>query len=519
MPDELSPREFATRIGATTRTIQRWIGSGRLGARRVGGRWRVASDAIDAFMPSREQPAIRPTSASTRAIRTLFVANRGEIARRISRTAERLAIRAVVPPTDGPGALDLLDIGAVVAAARAVGADGLHPGFGFLAESADFAEAVEAAGIAWVGPPPRAIRTMGDKAAARHLAASLGVPVVPGYDGSAQSDQALTAAAGRVGYPLLVKPAGGGGGKGIRVVREPGRLQDALAGARREAQAIFGDQRLVLERLVEGARHVEVQVLFDRHGGGIHLGERDCSTQRRHQKVLEEAPSPAVTPAIRERLTTGALALARAVGYESAGTCEFLLTDRDEVFFLEMNTRLQVEHPVTELITGLDLVELQLRVAGGEPIGTTQAEADKRRAGGGHAIEVRLYAEDAEAGFLPATGRVEGLEWPRGEGIRIDAGIDVGDEVTGRFDPMVAKLIAHGSDRAEALERLRAALDETRVLGLVTNLRFLRWLVREPAVRDGDVRTDTLERIWPPDDWAARTAIPDAAWSAAARRL
>ncbi|HET9681331.1 MAG TPA: biotin carboxylase N-terminal domain-containing protein, partial [Candidatus Limnocylindrales bacterium] len=522
MTDELSPSEFARRIGATTRSVQRWIATGRVPARRVGGRWRVASDAIDAFVAPGTAPGRRlgPSApVPSRAIRTLFVANRGEIARRITRTAERLGIRVVVPATDGADALDLLDIGAVVAAARAAGADAVHPGFGFLAENADFADAVDAAGIAWVGPPAAAIRAMGDKAAARRLALGLGVPVVPGYDGAAQSDRALAAAARRVGYPLLVKPAGGGGGKGMRTVRDPARFGDAIAAARREAQAAFGDDRLVLERLVEGARHVEVQVLFDRHGGGIHLGERDCSTQRRHQKVLEEAPSPAVTPAIRERLTSSALALAGAVGYESAGTCEFLLTDRGEVFFLEMNTRLQVEHPVTELITGLDLVECQLRVAAGEPLGLAQAEVDERRTRGGHAVEVRLYAEDAEAGFLPATGRIDALRWPAGDGIRVDAGIDLGDVVTGRFDPMLAKIVAHGVDRPTALDRLQVALDDTLVLGLVTNLRFLRWLVREPAVRDGQVRTDTLERIWPPDDWAQRASMPDAAWAEAARAL
>jgi excisionase family DNA binding protein len=518
MPEELSPSQAAARIGATTRSVQRWIATGRLPARRVGGRWRVASDALDAFgeTPVRE---VDGEQAPATAIRTLFVANRGEIARRIGRTADRLGVRCVVPATDGPRAVDLLDIDAVVAAALAAGADAVHPGFGFLAENAAFAAAVIVAGLRWVGPPPEAIRAMGDKAAARRLAERLGVPVVPGYDGSAQSDRALRSAAERIGYPLLIKPAAGGGGKGMRTVRDPERLRDSLASARREATAAFGDDRLVLERLVEGARHVEVQVLFDRHRHGIHLGERDCSTQRRHQKILEETPSPAVTPAIRATLTDAALRLAGAVGYESAGTCELLLTDRGEVFFLEMNTRLQVEHPVTELVTGLDLVELQLRIAAGERLTVTQAEADAARASGGHAIEVRLYAEDAEAGFLPATGRIEALEWPAGPGIRIDAGIDAGDDVSGRFDPMLAKVIAHGSDRAEALERLTDALDRTTVLGLVTNLRFLRWLVREPAVRDGAMRVDSLDRIWPPDDWAARTAIPEAVWQAAASLL
>ena len=420
-----------------------------------------------------------------------------------------------MPVTEGPGGLDLLDARAVVAAAVDSGADALHPGFGFLAESAAFAEAVIAAGIRWVGPPPEAIRQMGDKAAARRLAVSLGVPVLPGYDDADQSDQTLSAAADRIGFPVLVKPAAGGGGKGMRIVRDADRLGDALAAGRREATAAFGDGRLILERFLEGPRHVEIQVLFDGHGNGVHLGERDCSIQRRHQKVLEETPSPAVDPALRRQLGEAALALASAVGYVGAGTCEFLVDDRGEPVFLEMNTRLQVEHPVTELVTGRDLVEDQLRIAAGEALGFGQADVTAA----GHAIEVRIYAEDAEGGFLPAIGRIEELRWPAGSGIRVDAGVTRGDEVTGRFDPMLAKVIAHGATRDEALDRLTAALDDTLVLGLTTNLRFLRWLVREPVVRGGQARIDTLERIWPPDDWAERTALPDQAWAAAAVAL
>jgi acetyl-CoA/propionyl-CoA carboxylase biotin carboxyl carrier protein len=519
MGDELSPSQAAARIGATTRSVQRWIASGKLPARRVGGRWHVANDAIDAFVVAGARAgtgARTGPGTAPRPIRSVFIANRGEIASRIGRTCERLGVRSIAPATDGPDALDLLDIEAVVRAAKAAGVDAVHPGFGFLAENAEFAESVARAGLIWVGPPPAAIRVMGDKAAARRLAASLGVPVLAGYDEADQTDGALTAAAGRVGFPLLVKPAAGGGGKGMRNVREPARLPDALAASRREAAAAFGDDRLILERLVERARHIEIQVLFDADGHGVHLGERDCSIQRRHQKVLEEAPAPAVSGVLRGRLGEAALALARAVGYVGAGTCEFLLDERGSFSFLEMNTRLQVEHPVTELITGRDLVADQLRIAAGEALGLTQADAARTT---GHAVEVRLYAEDAEDGFLPATGRIEALHWPAGDGIRVDAGIELGSVIGGRFDPMLAKLIAWGPDRRAALARLANALDETVVLGVVTNLRFLRWLVRQPVVLDGEARTDTLDRIWPPDDWAERTSVPDELWTIAAAAL
>jgi acetyl-CoA/propionyl-CoA carboxylase, biotin carboxylase, biotin carboxyl carrier protein len=458
--------------------------------------------------------AIKGLQGEQPSIRSLFIANRGEIATRISRTCARLGIEAVVPTTDGPNALDLLSIGAVVDAARTARADALHPGFGFLAESAPFAEAVIAAGIRWVGPPPAAIRAMGDKAAARQLARELGVPTLPGYDGADQSDEAIAVAAAEIGAPLLVKPSAGGGGKGMRIVGDLAQLGDAVAGARREARAAFGDDRIILERYLEGPRHVEVQLLFDSHGNGVHLGERDCSIQRRHQKVLEETPSPAVDQATRGRLTEAALALGRAVGYVSAGTCEFLLADDGTLAFLEMNTRLQVEHPVTEAVTGRDLVADQLRIAAGEPLGFGQSEVQPR----GHAIEVRLYAEDADEGFLPATGRIEALRWPAGEGIRVDAGVELGTEIGGRFDPMLAKIVAHGPDRPTALARLTDALDRTLVLGLTTNLRFLRWLVRRSEVVDGEARIDTLDRIWP-DDQADRREIPDATWRAAARLL
>jgi acetyl-CoA/propionyl-CoA carboxylase biotin carboxyl carrier protein len=451
----------------------------------------------------------------TRAIGRLYIANRGEIAARIGRTAAALGMDAVAPPTDGPDAVDLLDAAAVIADARRVEADAVHPGYGFLAESAAFADAVVAAGLRWVGPPASAIRALGDKAAARRLASSLGVPTLAGYDDTNQSDTTLRAAAERIGLPVIVKPSAGGGGKGMHVVRTIDAFDEAISAARREARTAFGDDLLILERFVEGPRHVEIQVLFDEQGHGVHLGERDCSLQRRHQKILEEAPSPAVDPRLREAMGAAALRLAGAVGYASAGTVEFLLDDRGTFSFLEMNTRLQVEHPVTELVTGRDLVADQLHIAEGRPLALLEEEVRID----GHAVEVRLYAEDAENGFLPATGRIEALEWPVGDGIRVDAGVALGDDVGGRFDPMLAKLIAFGGTRDEAFDRLADALDETVVLGLVTNLRFLRWVVAQPFVRDGQVRIDTLERFWPPAGWAASMAPPDGVWALAAREL
>ncbi len=453
--------------------------------------------------------------ATSGPIRVLFVANRGEIAARIERTCERMGIACVVPHRDVDPGLDLLDATAVVAAALRSGADALHPGYGFLAESAAFATAVLDAGLRWVGPPPGAIRALGDKASARRRATSLGIPVLPGYDGEDQSDETLRAEAGRVGYPLLVKPAGGGGGKGMRIVHAAGALDHALTAARREAGAAFGDGRLLLERNVAPARHVEIQVLFDGAGHGVHLGDRDCSVQRRFQKVLEEAPGPSVGPALRKALGQAALRLASSVGYTSAGTCEFLVDDADAWWFLEMNTRLQVEHPVTELVTGRDLVADQLRIAAGEPLGFGQGDVRFD----GHAVEVRLYAEDPAVGFLPATGRVEALRWPAGPGVRVEPGVAAGGEVAGRFDPMLAKVAAWGRAREEALDRLTAALDATVVLGLTTNLRFLRWLVRSAAVREGRSRTDTIESHWPPPEGWGPPAIPEAAWQLAARLL
>ncbi len=509
--DALTPRQVADELGVTVRTVQRWVADGRLPASRVGGRVRVSRASLGAV-------AAAPTTQPPRPIRSLLIANRGEIVARIARTARALGIRAIgvhAPDDRPPDGVDLalpisdyLDAGAILGGARRAGAEALHPGYGFLSENPAFADAVERAGLIWVGPPASAIAAMGDKAAARRIAVAHGVPVVPGYDGEAQDDATLVAEAGRIGLPVLIKPSAGGGGKGMRVVREAAQLPDELAAARREASRAFGDDRLILERLLVGARHVEVQVLFDARGNGIHLGERDCSTQRRNQKIIEESPAPSVSPELRRRLGEAALEVAAAVGYVGAGTVEFLLTDDASFFFGEMNTRLQVEHPVTEAVTGRDLVADQLRIASGEPLAVEQGAVRWN----GHAMEARLYAEDPDAGFLPSTGRLVRLRWPAG--IRIETGLREGDVVSDRYDPLLAKLIAHGASRGEAIARLRKGLDETLVLGVRTNLRFLRWLLAQPAIQDGEMRIDTLAGLVPP------SAMPDdGAWVAAATAL
>ncbi len=513
---ELTPREVAERLGVTARTVQRWIADGRLPAHRVGGRHRVRPADLHGLADEAAQPAAPPTG-----IGTLLVANRGEIVSRIARTARALGMRvlATVEPGDRrPHGVDgvveigsYLDAEEVVGAARAAGAHAVHPGYGFLAESPLLAALVPAGGMTWVGPPAAAIAAMGDKAAARRTAAEHGVPVLPGYDGRAQDEASLAAEATRIGYPLLIKPSAGGGGKGMRTVRSPEELPDALAGARREAERAFGDGRLVLERHLDDARHVEIQVLADRHGAAVHLGERDCSTQRRHQKVVEEAPGPVVEPQLREQMGAAALSVASAVGYVGAGTVEFLLAPDGRFYFLEMNTRLQVEHPVTELVTGRDLVADQLRIAVGEPLGFEQRSVSWR----GHAIEARVYAEEPEAGYLPQSGAVARLRWPQHEGVRVDAGVVEGDVVSDRYDPMLAKLAAHGADRHEALSRLRRALDDTLLLGVRTNLRFLRWLLHQAPMVDGQMRVDTLDSLTLP-----QPAEPtEEAWLAAARHL
>ena len=437
----------------------------------------------------------------------LLIANRGEIARRVIRSAHSMGISTVAvyadPDADAPyvseadqavalegrsSAETHLDIDKVLDAAKLANADAVHPGYGFLSENADFARAVEDAGMTWVGPTPEAIEKMGDKISARKVMARAGAPTLPAAEIPAGDD--LSAAAREVGYPLLVKASAGGGGKGMRVVRSESDLRDAVASAQREASAAFGNDTVYFERWLETCRHVEVQVLGDKHGNLIHCFERECSIQRRRQKIIEEAPSPAVTPAIRERLVSVALAAARAIDYESAGTVEFLL-DGENVWFLEMNTRLQVEHPVTEEITGLDLVREQLRVAQGETLSVTQSDL----AVNGHAIEARIYAEDPANNFLPTPGTVE--IWEPSQGARFESGVESGSVVGVEFDPMLAKVIVHAPTRREAGLRLARVLESTRIQGITTNRDFLVSTLRTPAFLSGDTTTDFVERIAP----------------------
>jgi geranyl-CoA carboxylase alpha subunit len=467
-------------------------------------------------------------------LHTLLVANRGEIACRVMRTARSLGLRTVAVYSDadaaaphvrmadaavrlgpGPAAESYLRIDAILDAARRSGADAVHPGYGFLSENAGFAQACLDAGLVFVGPPPDAIAAMGDKAAAKRRMLAAGVPCLPGYLGEAQDEATLAAEAHQLGLPLLVKAVAGGGGRGMRVVREAGELAAALEGARREALSAFGDGTLMLERLVEGGRHIEIQVFADLHGHVIHLGERDCSAQRRRQKLIEESPSPAIAAAQRAAMGRDAVAAARAVGYVGAGTVEFIVDAAGRHCFLEMNTRLQVEHPVTELVTGLDLVEWQLRVAAGEPLPLTQEQVHFD----GHAIEARLCAEDPYAGFVPQTGRI--VAWRpevlEARGVRVDAGIAEGDTVSPYYDAMLAKLIVHGRDRDDAIRRLRAALRELVLFGPRHNAAFLADLIDHDDFRAGRLTTGHV------DAWAAqgapllqRPAVSDEAWWLAA---
>jgi len=441
---------------------------------------------------------------------TVLVANRGEIAVRVIRTLRRLGIRSVAVYSDpdadarhvleadtavrlGPAAAreSYLDIDKVVDAAVRTGAQAIHPGYGFLSENADFAAACERAGVVFLGPPALAIQVMGDKITAKNAVAAFDVPVVPGVAKPGLTDDDLVAAAEEIGYPVLIKPSAGGGGKGMRLVEDPARLREALVSARREAASSFGDDTLFLERFVLRPRHIEVQVLADTHGNVVHLGERECSLQRRHQKVIEEAPSPLLDTSTRARIGAAACNTARSVDYVGAGTVEFIVSAErpDEFFFMEMNTRLQVEHPVTEAVTGLDLVEWQLRVAAGEKLAFAQDEIELR----GHAIEARLYAEDPARGFLPTGGQVLQVFEPSGDGVRVDSSLLAGTLVGSDYDPMLSKVIAHGTDRDEALAKLDAALAQTMVLGVQTNIEFLRFLVADERVRAGDLDTGLLD--------------------------
>jgi 3-methylcrotonyl-CoA carboxylase alpha subunit len=475
-------------------------------------------------------------------IRKLLIANRGEIAARIVATARRMGIATVAVHSDadagalhtlmadeairiGPAsaAQSYLDPARLLAAARTTGADAIHPGYGFLSENPDFVEAVAAAGLTFVGPSATAIRAMGLKDAAKRLMEAAGVPVVPGYHGEDQRPEALAAEADRIGYPVMIKARAGGGGKGMRLVEGPADFAAALASAGREAEAAFGDPACLVEKAILRPRHIEIQVFGDSHGNAIHLLERDCSLQRRHQKVIEEAPAPGMTPEMRAAMGQAAVQAAQAIGYSGAGTVEFIVDASeglwpDRFWFMEMNTRLQVEHPVTEAVTGLDLVEWQLRIAAGEALPLTQGDI----APNGHAIEARLYAEDPVTGFLPATGTLTHLAFPShaafGPGpLRVDAGVREGDTITPHYDPMIAKLIVHAPDRDAALAGLHAALTRTRIAGTTTNLAFLAALTQVPEVRAGDLdtgligrRIDDLTATPAPSDTALATAVFEA---------
>jgi 3-methylcrotonyl-CoA carboxylase alpha subunit len=441
----------------------------------------------------------------------ILIANRGEIACRVARTARRMGVRSVAVYSDADaGALHVevcdeayrlgppppresyLCGDKIIAIARRAGAQAIHPGYGFLSENADFAAAVAAAGLVFIGPPPAAIRAMGSKSESKTIMGRAGVALVPGYHGADQDDALLRREADAIGYPVLIKASAGGGGKGMRVVSRAEDFAAALTAARREAQASFGDEAMLIEKYLSEPRHIEMQVFADMHGACVHLFERDCSVQRRHQKIIEEAPAPGMTTARRAEMGAAAIAAAKAIGYVGAGTVEFIAeASGGRFYFMEMNTRLQVEHPVTEMITGLDLVEWQLRVAAGEPLPRPQAEI----AISGHAIEARIYAEDPDRGFLPSTGRISHLSSPSvSDHVRIDSGVRSGDEVSRFYDPMLAKLIAWGGDRYEALRRLAGALAQYRVVGVATNVAFLQRLITHPSFVDAQLDTGLIAR-------------------------
>ncbi|HJR73878.1 MAG TPA: acetyl/propionyl/methylcrotonyl-CoA carboxylase subunit alpha [Luteimonas sp.] len=464
----------------------------------------------------------------------ILIANRGEIACRVIRTCRRLGIATVAVYSEadadaqhvrqadeayligGPRPADSYLRGdAVIAAAKEAGAQAIHPGYGFLSENADFADAVATAGLVFIGPSGASMRKMGSKAGAKELMAAAGVPVVPGYTGEDQSPDLLQREADKIGYPLMIKAAHGGGGKGMRIVRGAGEFLPNLESCQREAKNAFGRDRVLLERYVEQPRHIEIQVFGDAQGNAIHLNERECSAQRRYQKVLEESPSPFLTPEMRSAMGAAAVLAARAIDYVNAGTVEFIVAPDGGFYFMEINTRLQVEHPVTEWVTGLDLVEWQLRIAAGEALPLRQEDIVQR----GHAIEVRLYAEDPEAGFLPGSGKLKQLRLPApSANVRIDSGVVEGDTVTIFYDPMIAKLIVWDEDRPSALARMRDALAQCRIEGPKSNIEFLERLVRHPAIVDGNIDTGYLDRHL--DEFMpAQEAEPELLWAAATAKL
>jgi len=446
---------------------------------------------------------------------TVLIANRGEIALRVIRACRDLGLKSVAVYSDAdrtathvrmadeaihigpaPASESYLSIPKILDAARQANAGAIHPGYGFLSENPDFADACASAGLRFVGPPGRVMREMGEKTAARRVAREAGVPIVPGYDTGLDDIREAARLAGEIGYPIMIKAAAGGGGKGIRFVHRPQDLEASLRASRSEALGAFGDNSVYMEKAVIPARHIEVQIFGDTHGNVIHLGERECSIQRRHQKLIEESPSPALNAESRARFTEAAVRLARAVGYVNAGTCEFLLVPDGSFYFLEVNARLQVEHPVTELVTGLDLVREQLRVAAGLPLSVTQEQISFR----GHAIEARITAEDPLNRFLPASGRVAALRDPAGPGVRLDSALYDGMDIPLYYDSLLAKLICWGEDRGEAMARLRRALDEYIIVGVRTTIPFARWLLDQPRFAAGDFSTDFIAETWDADE-------------------
>ena len=459
----------------------------------------------------------------------ILVVNRGEIARRLFAACRELGVLSVAVyseadagapwtrladeryPLAGVSATETyLNWTAVFQIAAACGADAIHPGYGFLSENAEFAAACAERGITFIGPAPEAMRAMGSKAAARALAQAAGVPVVPGVDGAGLTDVALRETADSMGYPVLIKASAGGGGKGMRVVASSAEFKDALQAARKEAKSSFGDDHVIVEKYFTEIHHVEIQVLGDQHGKVLHLFERDCSVQRRHQKIIEESPSPIVDEDLRGRMAGAAVSLAQAVNYVSAGTVEFIVDNNGGFYFLEMNTRLQVEHPVTELVTGLDLAVWQIRIAAGEPLPYEQSDLQQR----GHALECRVYAEDPANHFLPSIGEIVWYERPSGPGIRVDDGIETGSQVTPYYDPMLAKVITWGRDRAEAVAKMKRALADTAVLGVTTNIPYLLAILEEPHFVAGDVSTNYLAEHMV--DWSMVEDVTDEDWLVAA---